>query len=171
MALTQYKEVPARGASLAVLTGAESVANTTTPTGLTAVTIPANGLSVGDVIELEARGVLSTTGTPTLNVGTYVNAAATAGVTGTMTQGSGVANEPFSVRALGTVRSVGATGTISWNILFQLDGATDILKLVVGTTADTVNTTADMTFALYFTWSAASASNTLTVHQYEVKRR
>lgn len=170
MAMTTFGAAPARRATLGSLTTAVTVASSTTATTFGDVTINKDGVSVGDVFVLTARGVLSTTGTPTLNVGVYVGGVATSGVTGTMTQGSGVTNEPFEVRAVGTVRATGSSGSIIWAITFQLDGGTDILKMVNATSADTVDTTAAFALALYGTWGTNSSSNTFTITEYTVER-
>ena|SRR3990167_7587050 len=139
-----------------------AVDTTTTRTALfTAITIPAYTLEAGDVIEVFGGISFGITSTPTILIDLGVNGTAviaTAAMT-TVTAGA------LLVRATGTVRSSGATGTIMWSLWIADPG--DIVEAagiegIQDTTADTVSTVADITLNWYVTWGTSHASNTAT---------
>lgn len=153
-----------------------AVANTTTETIIFPnVTIPANYMQDGRVLMLKAYGKLSTTGTPTMTW-----ALRWGGVAGTLlatseaiTQGSGVTNVNWSLEAWITTRANGASGSLFvMGDLAVHTSSTAVSHNVWGVSgfdapaAVTVDLTADTALSLTADWSAASASNTLTGHNY-----
>lgn len=170
-----------------VVSDGTAVANTTTETILFPnITIPANYLQDGRIIKVTAYGRLSTTGTPTAifslrwgGVGGTV-----IGKTGAITQGSGVTSAPWQAEALIQTRSNGSSGTVfvmgavmTWDDAVGSTGsATNAPGIGALTSAGasvpaavTVDLTADTALAITITWSAASASNTITGHLYLVE--
>lgn len=150
-----------------------AVANTTTETAIfTAPTLPADYMSDGRVLRIRAFGKLSTTGTPTIAFGLRFGTA-TGGVllavTEAMTNGSGVANVNWALDIIVQTRSNGATGTLLAMGEASLHSAAGtVLANVFGVSGydapavATCDLTAATALTLTATWSAASASNTLT---------
>lgn len=154
------------------------VANTTTETIIFPdVTIPANYMQDGRVLMLKAYGKLSTTATPTM-----VWALRWGGVAGTLlatseliTMGSGMANVNWSLEAWITTRANGAAGSLfTFGKLSCHTSATAVAENVFSVSgydapaAVTANLTADTALSITADWSAASASNTLTGHNYYI---
>lgn len=164
-----------------------AIANSTTETIIFPnVTIPANYMQDGRVIKLTAYGRHSTTGTPTLTfrvrwggvAGTVLAAS------GAITTGSAVTAGLWKTELVLQTRSNGSTGTIF--AVGQATLADDAASTVGSATnthgsdfmasagvatpaAVTVDLTADTALSLTATWSAASASNTLTGHVYTLE--
>lgn len=161
-----------------------AIANSTTETIIFPnVTIPANYMQDGRVLRVTAYGRYSSTATPTLTFrfrwggvsGTVLAAS------GAITVGATVTNGIWHVEAIIQTRSNGSTGT-----LFAMGRAEvgDDAASTVGSTTNvhgcdfissagvavpavaTVDLTADTALSITATWSAASASNTLTGHIY-----
>lgn len=161
-----------------------AIANTITETIIFPnITIPANYMADGRVLRITIFGRHSTTGTPTLTfrvrwggvAGTVLAAS------GAITCGSGVTAGMWRMDVLIQTRSNGSAGT-----LFVTGQATvaDDAASTVGSATNThgsdfmgsagvatpaavaVDLTADTALSVTATWSAASASNTLTGHNY-----
>lgn len=156
-----------------------AIANTTTETIIFPnVTIPGGYMQDGRVLRLRAFGRLSTTATPTIAFGLRWG-----GVSGTVlatteaiTNGSGVTNVNWAIEALIQTRANGASGSLFVMGVAQVHTAAGtVVTNVFGVSgfdapaAVTVDLTADTALALTATWSAASASNTLTGHLYVVE--
>lgn len=163
-----------------------AVANTTTETIIFPnVTFPANFLYPKRTIHIVAIGQYSTTGTPTLIFTTRWG-----GVSGTVLCKTAACTLPtitaglWSLDIYMTVRSEGVSGTVMAN------GVARVFAGVAGTVASatgeglvtpmtnggvltpavaTIDTTADTAFSVTATWSAASASNTLTGLNYTIE--
>lgn len=161
-----------------------AVANTTTETVIFPnVTIPANYMNDGRCLKLRVFGQYSTTSTPTI-----IFSVRWGGVSGTVlmktaacTTPTGVTAACFELDGLIQARSNGSSGTIMAN------GTARVFAAVAGTVASatgeglvtpmtaggvttpataTVDLTADTALSVTATWSAASASNTLTGLNY-----
>lgn len=160
-------------------TDGTAVANTTTEAVVFPnVTVPANYMQDGRRMRIEASGKLSTTGTPTITF-----ALRWGGVSGTVlatseaiTNGSGVANVNWTIRATIQTRSNGATGTVLvFGTLHLHTSSTAVSTNIFGVSgydapaAVTVDLTADTALSLTADWSAASASNTLTGMDYAIE--
>lgn len=161
-----------------------AVANSTAETIIFPnVTIPANYMADGRWMRLTARGRLSTTSTPTIRF--RLRWGGVAGTllwdSGTITTASGVTAATWKNSIDMIVRSNGSAGTIlamgeQWvggAAAPSVGSATGAPALgVFGSAGDdtpaavTVDLTADTALSLTVTWSAASASNTATGHQY-----
>lgn len=161
-----------------------AIANTTTETIIFPnITIPANFLQDGRVLRLTAYGRHSTTATPTLTFrlrwggvsGTVIAAS------GAITAGSGVSAAMWKLESLIQVRSNGSSGTVfavgsarlgedaASTVGSATNAAGDDFMGSAGVAtpaAVTVDLTADTALSITATWSAASASNTLTGHVY-----
>lgn len=164
-----------------------AIANTTTETIIFPnITIPANFMQDGRVLRLTAYGRHSTTATPTVTfrirwggvAGTVLAAS------GAITAGSAVTAAIWKVEAVLQVRSNGSSGTIFTVGTARLgeDAASTVGSAtnaagddfmgsagVATPAAVTVDLTADTALSITATWSAASASNTLTGHVYLVE--
>ena len=164
-----------------------AIANTVTETIIFPnVTIPGNYLQDGRTVRLYVFGKYSTTGTPTVTfrlrwggvAGTVIVAS------GAITGGSTVTNAAFENLILLTTRSNGSSGTVMANghaILYgataptvgSATGAPGIGPMTAGgqtaPAAVTLDLTADTALSITATWSAASASNTLTGHNYIIE--
>lgn len=154
-----------------------AVANTTTETIIMPnLTLPANYMQDGRLLKVRVQGKLSTTGTPTMTfklrwggVGGTVIAQ-----TAALTQGSGVTNVPFDIEVMVQVRANGSSGTVMCIGLVNVGSMTVVTNFMTagGATAPaatTVDLTADTALAITGTWSAASASNTITGMQYSIE--
>ena len=164
-----------------------AIANSTTETIIFPnVTIPANYMQDGRILRLRAYGRYSSTTTPTLTFrirwggvsGTVLAAS------GALTVGSTVTAGMWSLEAVLQTRSNGSTGTIftvgtvevgddaasTVGSATNIHGADFMGSAGVATPAAvTVDLTADTALSITATWSAASASNTLTGHIYIVE--
>src|SRR5262245_17406163 len=158
-------------------TAGTALANSTTLTDISVApqyTLPANFLQAGSALRFTAFGVFSTTVTPTLLIGVYYcGVAGTAlATTGAITTGSGVTNVPWRVELDTTIRTTGTSGTAMSQGLYQMGtsvSATNFLPIPNTALATvTVDTTAAKVLSIGAQWSAASASNTITLHGFRV---
>lgn len=141
-------------------------------------TLAANRWLIGGAIRVTAYGRVSTTGTPTLNVGLY--SGGTGGVkladTGAITTTSGVTNVPWKAefvvvsRGIGTSGSLfcqgsvhGISGTVGVSVVPACSGSASAPAAV------TVDTTAAKTLDLCATWGTSSPSNTITCHLFLIE--
>jgi len=137
--------------------------------------LPANLLDVGQVLRMKAFGVLSTTVTPTIILGFYygtVSGPALA-ASAAITTGSGVTNVPWEIEYEGRVRSTGTAGTIMGRGLMTLGTSVSVITFnpipATALATVTIDTTTAKQLSVGATWSAASASNTLTCHHFSVE--
>jgi hypothetical protein len=131
--------------------------------------------------EQEAMGIIGTTATPTIIFGTYFGVVAATittvlAVSPTQTTISGLANVDWYYKVFGrTVTSTGSTSTIivTGFLISQIAtaAANNIFQLVKNATPPTA-VTADLSSAVFLdlkaTWSASSASNTITTNYYKL---
>lgn len=153
-----------------IATAAATVANTTTETTLIgggngSATLPANFWRVGKSLRVRAWGVVSDTGTPTLTINLKIGST-TLCTTGAITLGSGISNVHFTLDAILTCRTTGATGTIMSQGVFMQNA---VVSGLTNTAADTIDTTAAAAVDVTATWGAASASNTISSHNVTVE--
>ena len=164
-----------------------AVANSTTETiAFPNVTIPGNFLQDGRSLRVRVFGKHSTTATPTLTfrlrwggvTGTVVVAS------GAITCGSAVTNAPWEIDLILTTRSNGSTGTVMgngsvsvWDDAAPTVGSTTNVPGVsalcagggVAPAAVTLDLTVDTALSITAQWGTASASNTLTGHNYIIE--
>ena len=140
------------------------------------VTIPANFMQDGRLLNVRASGQHSTTGTPTLifrlrwgGVGGTLLA-----LSPTFTTGSGVAARLWELDLLVQTRSNGATGTLVaiGNVFVSGATANDDCMCAGGNAtpaATTVDLTAATALSLTAQWGTSSPSNTLTGWNYFIE--
>jgi hypothetical protein len=159
--------------SVQATTATTTIANTTALSTLETFTVPANDPVTGAIYEMTGYGVYSVTGTPTLTFALYWG-----GTAGTLiaaipaiTATSGITNSPFFYRALVNFRST-TSCTAVINLSIDTSAVTDLASSYIGTPTapTTVTTTANSALAMGFTWSAASASNTISLLGGDVRR-
>lgn len=154
------------GGTIASVTSTTTVANTAALTALQSTTIPANDPATGATYTVRGFGVYSDTGTPTLTFALYwggVGGTAIASIPA-ITLGSSITNVPFSYTAVVNFRSA----TSCWASLtlnLGTSATTDAVSSFTNTTttATTVTTNVASALAVGVTWSAASASNTISL--------
>lgn len=149
-----------------VITSAATVANTTTETQLVGLTVPASDAVAGAIYLIKASGVYSDTGTPTLATGLRWGGAAgvSLATTAATTLGSGVSNLAFQIEALIQFWTT-TTATAYLNLDLGTSNSTNAttrLTGVSGASAATVASNVQKVLSVTVTWSAASASNTIS---------
>lgn len=161
-----------------------AVANTTTETILApSIIIPQLAAGVGRQYNIRLKGAFSTTGTPTLTFRARMgsansNADAAVCVSSAITTASGAANLIWTLDLDVSVRSE-TFGTTAANVmgigeLVVTDAATNTkVPQMMPASAPAVSAGYDFTaqnfLGVYVTWSAASASNTITTHLYSAQ--
>lgn len=138
--------------------------------------LPANFMYPGQSFRLTAFGVLSNTASGTIVLGFYYGGVAGAlplAASAATAPGAAVTNVPWRLEATATVRTVGATGTIITQGFLDLGSSVSaVAHLPIPATAlatVTIDTTSAKALTVGATWSANSASNTLTCHQFLVE--
>jgi hypothetical protein len=160
-----------------IIADATSVANTTTEAVVVPnVTIPGNYMARDRALRFQIWGKLSTTGTPTMVWAVRFN-----GVAGTLlatteliTMGSGVTNVNWSMSGDIQTRSSGSAGSIIVTGELKVHTSSTAVSLNVfgvsgfdaPASVGSLDLTADWPLSITADWSAASASNTITAHQY-----
>jgi hypothetical protein len=155
-----------------------AVANTTTRTNLWAQTlwtpVAANDPRAGKIYKLACGGIIQTTATPTIVFNFTWGTSATPssnialGASTTFTLGTIPASSPWYGEFTLTFRSLGiaaAGATATGNGFVTVPGAAGAIGQIVpcgGTVVTTIDQTIAGAMVLDVTWSAASASNTIT---------
>jgi hypothetical protein len=158
---------------------ATALANTTTEGSIVPnTTIPANYMADGRCLRARVFGKLSTTGTPTMTFAVRWGGAAGTllATTEVLTMGSGVTNVNFDLEVYIQTRANGAAGSLMVSGTCRVHTAAGTVLLNVFSVSGydapapvTVDLTANADLAITGDWSAASASNTLTVHGYTLE--
>lgn len=131
-------------------------------------------LQGGAMIRVKGWGVMSNTGTPTIILGLYWGGVAGTALTisTAKTTTTAMSNWQFSFDWLGRVVAGGTTGSIigygKWFLPTSLTAETTFKWPETAPAAVTVDTTINKMLTLGATWSASSASNTLTLHDMQV---
>ena len=150
-----------------------AVVNTVTPSDILGQTldtdyigtkiIPGHNMVIGKVFRMTLRGYLTTSGAPTLRLQVLLGATSIID-TAIASLVSVVSNGAFELFCTGCCRSKGATGTIFGHGEFEYYSPTTKNYIqIVNTTAATIDTTIDQTFAVVATWGTAHALNNLVV--------
>lgn len=132
--------------------------------------IPGGTLVPGTMIRVEAGGVFSNTGTPTLAIGLYYGlvAGTALAVTTTITTTTGATNWPWRFYYWGRVTNTGTSGSIMGHgELWLATSLTAMSQNQAPTTAMaavTIDTTTSKQLSIGASWGASSASNTITCH-------
>jgi hypothetical protein len=158
--------------------GAVTLANTTTETVLATYTIPAADAVTGATYRIEMWGQASCTGTPTITFrGRIGGSAGTSLGPNAFTFASGVVSKRWRSSLLVTCTTTGASGTWASSITSQSsiptsgsNTTTDSTVLTDGTNGAVRDTTISSDLVITGAWSAASASNTLTMDGYIAER-
>lgn len=138
--------------------------------------VPAMYFQVGNIIELNAAGEFSNTGTPNLTLGFYYGGVAGAALAATsaVTTTTGATAWPWQLWYQGRIRSVGATGTIKGQGLIRL--GTSLTAFTIRPIPETaaarlvsIDTTTAKTITVGATWGTNSASNTLTCDEFSIQ--
>ena len=151
-------------------TSTATVANTTTATALTGVTIPAGDPSAGSVYRLRGYGVYSTTGTPTLALTLAWGGTAVAAVPA-VTLPSSVSGASFSYEAELVFRS-STTVVGMLRVLVDTSKTTDAASTYLGASGSpvTVTTSSAKSLAVTAAWGTASSSNSISLVGGSVER-
>lgn len=154
-------------------TSTVTVANTTSATALTSFTVPANDAVAGAVYTVTGYGVYSTTLAPTIQFilywgGTGGTALATLPA---VTLPTTITNSVFSYSAELVFRSTtSVTAVLALNIDTSITTDQVSAYQAAPSTATTVTTTGSNALTVGVTWSAASASNTISLLGGSVQR-
>lgn len=155
------------------------VANTTTLTALASFTIPANQPIVNSsVYKIHVCCRASVTGTPTLTVRSRIGGTATTAAPIVITASSGVTDHSLCIEATLAFTTVGSGGvarvttTVTETLSVAGSGPfTAVVRQDLPSQMTALNTTTGtLVFDVTVQWSAASASNTITVIAAEVGR-
>lgn len=139
------------------ITSSTTVANTTTETTVFTMTMPANGMVVGDTTRVNLAGYYSTVNaSDTFTMRWKIGATTILSIT---SDAANVTNAPFHAELINTLRTAGASGAL---IAHGSIDSNNVGHDTSNTATTTIDTTATMTFTVTVQWSAASASNTFT---------
>jgi hypothetical protein len=150
---------------LSVVTTTTTIANTAALSTLQTVTIPANEPIAGSVYELYGSGMFSVTGTPTLQFSLYWGGIAGTNLVTFATFGatSGIAGASFDYHVRLSFRSTTSVVAMMRNILNTNSASNSSAAYTVTTVPTAVTTSSSNALAVGFQWSAASASNTISL--------
>src|ERR1700679_1478537 len=151
-----------------------TIANTTAATAFTPTyPVPENSLQIGPVLPLTAYGVYST---DAVTAGTLTFAVSFGSTqlcaTAALTNLTSLSAQGWKLEALLIETAVGSGGSAEAQGLTFLTTAasTALVADMPNASAVTVNTTVPEVLELTVTWSAASASNTITLRQFVVSQ-
>lgn len=131
-------------------------------------------LNQGSLISVQGWGVMSNTATPTVILGLYWGGVAgvALAVSTAKTTTTAMANWEFEFRWHGRVVATGTSGSImgsgAWRLPTSLTAWTEFRWPETAPAAVAIDTTVNKNLTLGVTWSASSASNTVTLHDMEV---
>ena len=138
-------------------------------------TLPANFLQAGSALRFTAFGTFSNTSTPTLLLGIYYGGVAGTALaaTGATTTTTGATNWPWRIELTTTIRTTGSSGTaMSQGFVDLATSLTAVARIPIPATAlatVTVDTTSAKALTVGAQWGTSSASNTLTLHGFQVE--
>lgn len=152
-------------------TATGTVANTTTETALTAagkgsLEFPAGFLRIGSKIKISGSGLHSAVATGTLTIRIKLGSTVML-TTGAITSGIDT-NGLFNIEATMTIRTIGASGTIFSQGMYQEDGAVFSIFEMTNTAAVTIDTTTSQTLSITAEWSTASATRSISLTNLSV---
>lgn len=147
-------------------------------------TVLGNELKLGSVVELEAYGEFSTTGTPTLQIGFaygmtqggLASTGVTVAASGAITTATGAASFPWHAKVLLLVTAIGTAGT-----MYVPSGILDLgtslivsagswMPVTAAARAVTgIDTTVVKTFGVFAAYSVSSVSNAITCDVFTAK--
>jgi len=142
-----------------VLTVPVTVASTTAETTLWEGTVLANTLAVGKVYKGWGLGKFSTTNaSAVLTIRTKLNGVELSSIASTLGKVTDVAG---FARSFITIRSIGATGTVTCFSSFQLDQK----SFIANNSSVAIDTTSGSNMQITAQWNNAHAENTVTIDQ------
>lgn len=156
-----------------------TVASTASETAVATLTIPANDASAGAVYYINARGVASVTGTPTITFRARFGGLAGAQVaqSGALTASSGITNHSWECDVYLVCITTGTSGT--WYAIMDTIQAITVAGAAPftpssrqdgGAAITTRSSTQDNDLMVTVQWSASSASNTATCEIADCRR-
>lgn len=131
-------------------------------------------LGQGTMIDIEAWGVASNTATPTLILGVYYGlvAGTALAVSTAKTTTTAMSNWEWHLWYTGRVVAHGTSGSIIgsgyWRLPTSLTAWTEFRLPETAPAAVTIDTTVNKSVSIGATWSASSASNSITCHFMKV---
>lgn len=140
-----------------------------------ALTFPASYMQAGMQFRINANGIVSTTGAPTLLLGLYWGGVAGTAIasTGAQTALTSITNTPWVLDALLRVEATGTSGSIRTIASILGPYATTVISTFPSSSSGN-NVTIDTSTAKILTigaqWGTNSASNSLQVMQFSVLR-
>jgi hypothetical protein len=148
-----------------------SAENTLFSTGVGTLTLPANKLTVGKSIRISIAGFINTaaaagTATLRLRLGGVLIAASSA-----ITLTNSITNRGFEIEGLITCRSVGPTGSVIGQGMFQanMTGINSSIIDILATAAVAVDTTIPLAVNATWQFGTANIGNTITITNAVVK--
>lgn len=152
-------------------TAALDITSTTTQPPMV---IPANFIMPdgNSIIKVSAFGTFSTTGTPTLVLGTYWGTTVLA-VNVALTTASGAATLPWRLETTTMVRAAGTSGAamtqgfLDYGTTLTATTRIPVPGIALATVA--IDTTAAAALTVKATWSASSSSNIVVTHGFTVE--
>lgn len=157
-----------------------ALTNTTTATSILPAAAKfsmwANGLKIGDVLRVKASGRMSTAASSPGTITFDVRAGSSTvifngGASGTLA--TSATNLTWDLEAYLTVRAIGTSANVLGTgrlVSAALSATTPIQLLPTSAPAvgSNFDSTASFVVDLFATWSVANASNSITLHQYEL---
>ena len=158
-------------------TANKQVQNTVTETslvgtGVGSATIKANSSGIGTTYRLSMCGFISNTGAPFAQVKVKIGSVTVFDTTSTGMFGI-TSNQPFKVNAVFTVRTLGASGTVIGQGEFEYATSASTqyqIMFQANTATSTIDTTADQTIDITFTWGTANVSNSINSTNFTLER-
>lgn len=145
--------------------GASTTANFT----LMTLTVPANRLQVGDVLEFTIHGRNTKTNSGGSVIEYWVSIGGTQCITLSFTPGTGITNQPFVVRGRIVVRSIGGSGALVCAAdALSHTTATAVFPRTSAPTVNTRNTTTSLVVAVGGRYSSSNAGNLMTAEHGEI---
>lgn len=132
-------------------------------------------LQPGTQIVVEAWGVASNTGTPTLALGVFYGAAGSVALANSAakTTTTAMANWEWHLWYSGRIISNGSTGSIIgsgyWRLPTSLTAWTEFRLPETAPASVTIDTTINKNIGIQATWGTSSASNSITLHDCRVE--
>lgn len=166
------------------LNSGTALSNSTTTTDISpggntsgqAFSFSSSSLQLGVHLRVRAKGIVSNTGTPTLNLGVYYGGAAGTALatTGAVTTLTGLSNALWHLECDLRVDAVGAGTAGSIKSLGSVTGISASPVMMPASSASgnavAVNTTSGALLTIAATWGTASASNSIQVIMFTVER-
>lgn len=126
----------------------------------------------GKTLRIRAAGRISTTGTPTITLDLRFGSVVVFNG-GAITTGSGITNLTWIMDVELSARTIGASTSATMFGIGELKGVVtavscNMLPASAPAAGTGFDSTAAQTIDLFATWSASSASNTITCHQFRV---